>query len=75
MIDRFSATRESRERRDNVQRPAISSSQTTAARISESFKQGPAQTEGDEAVLHEFISLLDTCEFWFNIVTPSQPSR
>jgi alkyl sulfatase BDS1-like metallo-beta-lactamase superfamily hydrolase len=31
---------------------------------------GTATVEGDARALHEFIELLDTFEFWFNIVTP-----
>ena len=34
------------------------------------IEEGTAQLAGDESVLHEFISLLDTFDFWFNIVTP-----
>ena len=31
---------------------------------------GTATVQGDARALHEFIELLDTFEFWFNIVTP-----
>ena len=31
---------------------------------------GTAQLQGDEAALHQFIGLLNTFDFWFNIVTP-----
>jgi alkyl sulfatase BDS1-like metallo-beta-lactamase superfamily hydrolase len=41
--------------------------QTTLA---DDIKQGTAELAGDESLLHEFISLLDTFEFWFNIATP-----
>jgi alkyl sulfatase BDS1-like metallo-beta-lactamase superfamily hydrolase len=41
--------------------------QTTLA---EQIKNGTATLEGDHNALHEFIDLLDTFEFWFNIVTP-----
>ena len=41
--------------------------QTTLA---EQIKNGTATLEGDHNSLHEFIDLLDTFEFWFNIVTP-----
>jgi len=41
--------------------------QTTLA---DEIKQGTAQLAGDESLLHDFISLLDTFEFWFNIATP-----
>ncbi|MBP8950034.1 MAG: hypothetical protein KBG73_14425 [Candidatus Promineofilum sp.] len=32
--------------------------------------RGEATIEGDPAKFVEFLSLLDTFEFWFNIVTP-----
>jgi alkyl sulfatase BDS1-like metallo-beta-lactamase superfamily hydrolase len=38
--------------------------------LADQIQQGTAQLDGDANVLHEFISLLDTFEFWFNIVTP-----
>ncbi len=41
--------------------------QTTLA---DQLANGTAQLDGDQQALHEFIGLLDTFEFWFNIVTP-----
>jgi alkyl sulfatase BDS1-like metallo-beta-lactamase superfamily hydrolase len=41
--------------------------QTTLA---DQIAAGTAQLQGSEDALHEFIGLLDTFEFWFNIVTP-----
>ena len=41
--------------------------ETTAA---EALAAGEATIEGDATKLAEFLSLLDTFEFWFNIVTP-----
>ncbi len=41
--------------------------ETTAA---EALAAGEAVIEGDATKLAEFLSLLDTFEFWFNIVTP-----
>jgi len=41
--------------------------QTTLA---DQISDGSAKIEGDENALHEFIELLDTFDFWFNIVTP-----
>ena len=38
--------------------------------LADQIADGTAQLDGDENVLHEFIALLDTFEFWFNIVTP-----
>jgi alkyl sulfatase BDS1-like metallo-beta-lactamase superfamily hydrolase len=41
--------------------------QTTLA---DQIESGTARLQGDADALHEFIGLLDTFEFWFNIVTP-----
>ena len=41
--------------------------QTTLA---DQIAAGTAQLEGNQDVLHEFVELLDTFQFWFNIVTP-----
>lgn len=40
------------------------------ATLAEKTAVGEARIEGDPAKLVEFLSLLDTFEFWFNIVTP-----
>ena len=40
------------------------------ATLAEKTAVGAARIEGDPAKLVEFLSLLDTFEFWFNIVTP-----
>lgn len=40
------------------------------ATMAEKTAVGAARIEGDPAKLVEFLSLLDTFEFWFNIVTP-----
>ena len=40
------------------------------ATVAEKLAAGEARIEGDPAKLAEFLSLLDTFEFWFNIVTP-----
>jgi alkyl sulfatase BDS1-like metallo-beta-lactamase superfamily hydrolase len=36
----------------------------------EEIKNGQVQVDGSLAKVHELISMLDTFEFWFNIVTP-----
>ena len=38
--------------------------------LPDQISAGTAQIDGDGDALHEFIGLLDTFEFWFNIVTP-----
>jgi alkyl sulfatase BDS1-like metallo-beta-lactamase superfamily hydrolase len=38
--------------------------------IGDQIAAGTAKLNGDADALHEFIELLDTFEFWFNIVTP-----
>jgi alkyl sulfatase BDS1-like metallo-beta-lactamase superfamily hydrolase len=45
----------------------INLGQTT---MDQAVKDGKATVEGDSAKFKEFLSLLDTFEFWFNIVTP-----
>jgi alkyl sulfatase BDS1-like metallo-beta-lactamase superfamily hydrolase len=40
------------------------------APLADQVADGRARLDGDEQVLHDFIALLDDCEFWFNIVTP-----
>lgn len=40
------------------------------ATLAEKTAIGEARIEGDPAKLVEFLSLLDSFEFWFNIVTP-----
>jgi alkyl sulfatase BDS1-like metallo-beta-lactamase superfamily hydrolase len=34
------------------------------------IENGHARVEGDAQALHDLIELLDSFEFWFNIVTP-----
>jgi alkyl sulfatase BDS1-like metallo-beta-lactamase superfamily hydrolase len=38
--------------------------------LPDQISAGTAQVDGNVDALHEFIGLLDTFEFWFNIVTP-----
>ncbi|HRA32188.1 MAG TPA: alkyl sulfatase dimerization domain-containing protein [Thermomicrobiales bacterium] len=40
------------------------------ATMADKLATGQARIEGDPAKLVEFLSMLDTFEFWFNIVTP-----
>lgn len=40
------------------------------ASLPEALASGEARIEGNAAKLGEFLSLMDTFEFWFNIVTP-----
>ena len=40
------------------------------ATLAEKMATGEAAIEGSQEKLIEFLSLLDTFEFWFNIVTP-----
>ncbi len=40
------------------------------ASLADQIADGTAQLQGDQDALHQFVSLLDTFEFWFNIVTP-----
>jgi alkyl sulfatase BDS1-like metallo-beta-lactamase superfamily hydrolase len=39
-------------------------------KLTEQIAAGTAKLDGNADALHEFIELLDTFEFWFNIVTP-----
>jgi alkyl sulfatase BDS1-like metallo-beta-lactamase superfamily hydrolase len=41
-----------------------------ATTLPDQIAAGAARVEGDEPALHDFIGLLDSFEFWFNIVTP-----
>lgn len=41
-----------------------------AARLVDKLATGEAQIEGSQEKLVEFLSLMDTFKFWFNIVTP-----
>jgi alkyl sulfatase BDS1-like metallo-beta-lactamase superfamily hydrolase len=52
-------------------RPNVILRQTT---LRDQIAAGTAQIQGNEDALHEFISLLDIFEFWFNIVTPPDSS-
>ncbi|HCG30423.1 MAG TPA: hypothetical protein DEU95_12035, partial [Chloroflexi bacterium] len=38
--------------------------------MADKLATGQARIDGDPAKLVEFLSMLDTFEFWFNIVTP-----
>jgi alkyl sulfatase BDS1-like metallo-beta-lactamase superfamily hydrolase len=38
--------------------------------LADAVTNGSVTVDGDPAQLKEFVSLLDTFEFWFNIVTP-----
>ncbi len=40
------------------------------AKLAEKLAAGEASINGNPEKLVEFLSLLDTFEFWFNIVTP-----
>lgn len=40
------------------------------AKLAEKLATGEASIDGNQDKLVEFLSLLDTFEFWFNIVTP-----
>jgi alkyl sulfatase BDS1-like metallo-beta-lactamase superfamily hydrolase len=40
------------------------------ADVSDSIEAGVIEVEGGVQVVHDLVSLLDTFEFWFNIVTP-----
>jgi len=40
------------------------------ANLADKLAAGEAKIEGDQGKLGEFLSLMDTFEFWFNIVTP-----
>ena len=40
------------------------------AKLAEKLAAGEARIDGNPQKLVEFLSLLDTFEFWFNIVTP-----
>ena len=41
--------------------------------IDEKIKSGDIKVEGDQAQLDDLISMLDSFDFWFNIVTPNKP--
>jgi alkyl sulfatase BDS1-like metallo-beta-lactamase superfamily hydrolase len=43
---------------------------TTQTSLPHQIAAGIAKVQGNESALHEFIGLLDSFEFWFNIVTP-----
>lgn len=40
------------------------------ATIADQITAGATTVEGDASALHDFVALLDTFEFWFNIATP-----
>ena len=40
------------------------------ATLADKLAAGEAQIDGSQAKLVEFLSMMDTFEFWFNIVTP-----
>jgi alkyl sulfatase BDS1-like metallo-beta-lactamase superfamily hydrolase len=40
------------------------------APLADQLAAGTATIEGDEQALHDLLALLDSFEFWFNIVTP-----
>jgi alkyl sulfatase BDS1-like metallo-beta-lactamase superfamily hydrolase len=41
--------------------------------LDDKIKLGDIEVEGDQAKLGELVSMLDTFDFWFNIVTPNNP--
>ena len=41
------------------------------AKIDDSIASGKVKLDGEKAVLDELLSLLDSFEFWFDIVTPN----
>lgn len=43
-----------------------------AAPLTAQIADGRARVDGDEQALHDFVALLDTFEFWFDIVTPGR---
>ncbi|MEF1221124.1 alkyl sulfatase C-terminal domain-containing protein, partial [Photobacterium damselae] len=38
--------------------------------IEQAIKNGDVKLTGDKAVLEDFVGMLDTFNFWFNVVTP-----
>ncbi len=40
--------------------------------LDDKIKSGAIKVEGDQAKLDELVSMLDTFDFWFNIVTPNK---
>ena len=40
------------------------------AKLADKLAAGEAKIEGNQEKLTEFLQLMDTFEFWFNIVTP-----
>ena len=53
-----------------LDRSVLDSINLGLTRLETAITEGTAMIEGDAAKVNEFIGLLDTFEFWFNIVTP-----
>ena len=53
-----------------LSRKALNSIILQESTFDEEIEKGEVQVEGSLDTVHELVSLLDTFEFWFNIVTP-----
>ncbi len=54
----------------HISRKALDDIALGLATFAEKVDAGEARVEGNRAAWEEFLSTLDTFEFWFNIVTP-----
>jgi alkyl sulfatase BDS1-like metallo-beta-lactamase superfamily hydrolase len=53
-----------------LSRPALNQMMFTDINLDEKISSGQVKLVGNKEKLREFLSMLDSFEFWFNIVTP-----